>query len=142
MTAEAEHPQFKIAALVFIEQAGKILLVKQRKAPGYWSLPGGLMEAGEDPVQAAVREVLEETGLQVAVTRLVGVYTLPGENAVAFTFVGQQTGGSLVTSTDETCDCRYFDPQALPDPVRAHLAQRAADFVSGQPHAFIRRQPA
>jgi mutator protein MutT len=60
----------KVAVGVFVERCGEVLLVRRAVEPEYgrWSLPGGYLDAGEDPIQAAERECREETGLNVQVT--------------------------------------------------------------------------
>lgn len=65
----------KVAAAVLIEQDGRVLLVRRVNEPfrGRWTLPAGFVDAGEDPAQAAARECLEETGLQVRITRVLDV---------------------------------------------------------------------
>ncbi len=65
----------KVAAAVLVEQEGSVLLVRRAMEPerGRWTLPAGFVDAGEDPARAAERECLEETGLTVAVKRLVDV---------------------------------------------------------------------
>ena len=62
----------KVAAAVLIEQDGQVLLVRRVGEPfrGFWTLPAGFINSGEDPAEAAARECLEETGLSVRVTRL------------------------------------------------------------------------
>ena len=69
-------------AVVTDEQA-RILLIKRRDND-LWALPGGGMDLGESIVETAVREVKEETGLDIAVTGLVGVYTNP-RHVIAYT---------------------------------------------------------
>jgi 8-oxo-dGTP diphosphatase len=66
------------------DAAGRLLLIQRGHDPhrGQWSLPGGRIEAGESPEQAVVREVHEETGLQVVPGRLVGRVTIPGDGVV------------------------------------------------------------
>jgi ADP-ribose pyrophosphatase YjhB (NUDIX family) len=65
----------KVAAAVLIERDGRILLVRRVNEPyrGFWTLPAGFVDAGEDPARAAERECLEETGLSVRVTRVLDV---------------------------------------------------------------------
>ncbi len=62
--------------------SGEIVLIKRKYEPfkGYWALPGGMLEIGETVEQAAIREVREETGLDVSITRLVGVYSEPNRD--------------------------------------------------------------
>ncbi|MER7555646.1 NUDIX domain-containing protein [Nocardioides sp. NPDC126508] len=64
------------AAAAFVERDGKILLI-QRSDNGKWSMPGGTMEAGESLTACVVRETLEETGIHIQCTGLVGVFTDP-----------------------------------------------------------------
>ena len=89
------QPRHLIVVLVFIRQGDSILLVKQNYGQQYWSLPGGAVELGESLEQAAIREVHEETGLEAHITRVVGLYSKPAENALAVTFEGQVVGGEL-----------------------------------------------
>ena len=65
----------KVAAAVLIEQAGQVLLVRRINEPfrGFWTLPAGFINGGEDPAEAAVRECLEETGLNVRVRRVLEI---------------------------------------------------------------------
>lgn len=64
----------RVAAYAVIERRGKILLTHWRRGHLHgWTLPGGGLESGEDPRDAVVREVLEETGLEARVGKLIGV---------------------------------------------------------------------
>lgn len=69
----------KVAAAVLIEQEGRVLLVRRVNEPfrGLWTLPAGFINGGEDPAEAAARECLEETGLNVRVTRVLDI--IPGK---------------------------------------------------------------
>ena len=102
---------------------GRVLL-QQRSDGGQWGLPGGSVEIGESVTEATVREVHEETGLRVAVGRLVGVYSEPQlqvvryPNGIVWHYVNicfecAVRGGEL-TTCDETLDLRYFGFQRLP----------------------------
>ena len=67
--------EHKVAAGVLVEHEGKVLLVRRRLNPrqGLWTFPAGFVDFDEDPVEAAVRECREETGLEVEVTGLLDV---------------------------------------------------------------------
>jgi 8-oxo-dGTP diphosphatase len=69
----------KVAAAVLIEQDGRVLLVRRANEPfrGLWTLPAGFINGGEDPTEAAARECLEETGLNVRVIRVLDI--IPGK---------------------------------------------------------------
>ena len=108
------------SAAIFDEQ-GRILLTR-RADNGQWCLPGGRLESGESVAEACEREVVEETGLTVRVTRLVGVYSHPDQlvvypdgnkaHIVALHFEAKLIGGELGLS-DETTDYGYFTVQEL-----------------------------
>jgi len=108
------------SAAIFDEQ-GRILLTR-RADTGQWCLPGGRLESGESVTEACEREVLEETGLTVRVTRLVGVYSHPNQlvvypdgnkaHIVALHFEAEVVGGELGLS-NETTDYGYFTVQEL-----------------------------
>jgi ADP-ribose pyrophosphatase YjhB (NUDIX family) len=65
----------KVAVVVVVLQQGEVLLARRVNDPfrGDWTLPGGFVDAGEDPARAAERECLEETGMTVQVQRLLDV---------------------------------------------------------------------
>jgi ADP-ribose pyrophosphatase YjhB (NUDIX family) len=104
-----------------LDDQGRILLTR-RADNGQWCLPGGRMESGESAAEACEREVFEETGLQVRVKRLVGVYSHPDQlvvypdgnkaHIVALHFEAEIRGGELGLS-NETTDFGYFTLQEL-----------------------------
>ena len=70
--------------MVWRDGSGSALLLMQRSDNGAWGLPGGYVEIGESVVEAAAREVVEETGVRVEVERLVGVYSDPRVQVIAY----------------------------------------------------------
>ena len=134
-----ELPRHVIAVFVFIRQGDAILLVRQSYGKRYWSLPGGVVEAGESLDQAAIREVKEETGLDIEIRRVVGLYSKLDEEALAITLEGVVVGGML-SPDHEISECGYFDCDHLPEPVREHFRQRLRDYFNDQPSAYIRNQ--
>jgi len=129
----------EIVVLVFIRDFDKLLLVRQNYGDEYWSLPGGMVEPGESLTAATIREVKEETGLDISKMRMVGIYSKPQEDAVAITLEGQVQGGDL-RADNEILECRYFPAENLPDHVRDHFQQRAADYLANRESAFMRIQ--
>ena len=135
------------SALIFDQGREKVLLTR-RADNGLWCLPGGGMDPGESAEETCVRETLEETGLNVRVTKLVGVYTSPnitiqyaGGNRtqpVIFSFEAEIVGGELGLS-DETTAFGYFPVDQL-DAIDlwAHHRQRIQDAVDNQQAAFFR----
>ena len=108
----------KVAAAVLVEKEGQVLLVRRANDPlrGLWTLPAGFVDAGEDPAQAAERECLEETGLQVRVTGLLDVlYGLEhprGAHIIIF-YRAEIQGGDLHAS-DDVDRANFFPREALP----------------------------
>ena len=135
------------AAAVFDATGERILLVR-RADSGRWCVPGGYMDPGEGVAEACAREVWEETGLHVRVTRLIGVYTNPhillaypdGNRwqIVALFFAAERVGGDLRPS-DETTDVGYFTlAEAKQIDIHDFSRLRIEDAFAGQVAAFVR----
>ena len=129
---------FRIAVSALIFEEGRVLLAHRRDID-WWNLPGGGMEVGETVDEALRREVAEETGLEVEVEQLVGVYSKPQKQEIVLTFRCHITGGTL-TATEETRECRYFAPDALPTNTLPKHRQRIEDALLHQQNAVIRAQ--
>lgn len=118
-----------------LDNEGKLLLTKRQDFP-IWCLPDGAVEPGESLVEAAVREAREETGLEIEVTRLVGIYSRPhwqeGNHTVLF--AAQVTGGLLRVDGKETVEAGFYAPTALPRPLFAwHYSHIADTFQQSEP---------
>lgn len=127
---------------VIIDERGRPLLLLRRDIP-LWVIPGGVVEAGELPTTAVVREVEEETGLKTMAVRLVGLYhVLPNEHLV-FVFRCLIRGGT-VTLSPEAQQIDYYDTRRLPTPLspihRERLA-RAVTHSGGRPYWGRQRSP-
>jgi 8-oxo-dGTP diphosphatase len=101
------NPSPRLAADIIIEfPDGEIVLVKRGIEPfkGRWAIPGGGVEIGETVEQAAVREAKEETGLDVKLTGIVGVYSEPGRDprghTVSIVYQAVPVGGEMKADTD------------------------------------------
>lgn len=141
------RPLFTLGAFAVIFNDARQVLLCHRRDMDAWNLPGGGMEPGELPDECVIREVREETGLEVTVERLVGVYGKPGRSELVFCFVCRITGGVLC-ETDESDASGYFSPDNLPPNTLYKHAERIWDSASGldgggaPPAAVFRRQPA
>ncbi|MFW9889485.1 MAG: NUDIX domain-containing protein [Candidatus Thorarchaeota archaeon] len=91
---------------VAVIDGNNLLLVKRGKNPfkDRWALPGGFVEYGETVENTAVREVLEETGVQITLEAILGVYSDPKRDPRGHTlttvFIGRRTGGEPVGGDD------------------------------------------
>jgi ADP-ribose pyrophosphatase YjhB (NUDIX family) len=110
------------ANVVVVNDAGEILLIR-RADNDNWALPGGAMDLGESLPDAAVRETLEETGIRVELTGLVGIYTDPrhvilytsnGEARQEFSvvFTARPVGGQP-TPSDESREVHWVAPDSI-----------------------------
>ncbi len=101
--------------------AGRILLAR-RSDNGRWSLPAGIIDPGEQPADAVLREVFEETGVHAEIERLGGVATHPvvypnGDECEYLNvwFRCRAVGGAPRADGDESLEVGWFAPDALPD---------------------------
>lgn len=124
-----------ISVSVAVIKDNQILLI-QREDFEVWGLPSGEVEDGESLAQAAIREVKEETGFAVRLTRLVGLYTKPqwagtSMNATCVLFAAEIIGGELTTSTDETLNAGFFSIDALPNNIIWWAKRQISDTLTG-----------
>lgn len=135
------------SAAIF-DPTGEKLLLTRRSDNGRWCLPGGAMDPGERAAEACAREVWEETGLQVEVTRLIGVYSSPDViveyadgnrfQVLALHFEAQVTGGELGLSS-ETTQVGFFTLQEMEGmDVMENHRERIHDTFARLPEARIR----
>lgn len=107
------------AVAVILQKQSQVLLVKRKFAPraGEWSLPAGFIEWGEGPEQTAIRELQEETGLDIAVQSIYGVYPgqeRPDHEILLVVYRGEILGGNLQPG-DDALEARWFDLAQLPE---------------------------
>jgi len=128
------------AGVCLTNDSGEILLQKRSGNHNIWGVPGGALEIGESIEAAAIREVKEETGLDVKVDYLVGVYSkylheLPNGDkfqAICYFFKGTVVGGDLCIDNVETYDLRYFSQEKLPPLFVQQHADAIKDFYDGK----------
>lgn len=129
-----------IGAIVAVLQVNSVLLTLRQDFP-IWCLPGGTVDHGETVAETAVREVLEETGLEVRLTRLVGIYSRPqsiqgGGHEVLFT--GEPVRGVVWPDGKETLKVEWFKIDCLPDQLAGLHRTLLKDVVTEGP-AVARR---
>jgi ADP-ribose pyrophosphatase YjhB (NUDIX family) len=134
------------ASAIVVDDAGRILL-QRRTDNALWSIPGGAMEVGESIAETVVREVKEETGLDVAPERLVGIYSNPrhvveyadGEVRQQFSvcFACRLVGGQPATS-HESSEVGFFTPAEVEAmPVHESIRLRIRHYLERRPEPVI-----
>ncbi|HOX96778.1 MAG TPA: NUDIX domain-containing protein [bacterium] len=131
---------FTIGVFALIKDEQNRVLLALRTDRNWWNLPGGSLEAGEAPWEGVVREVREETGLDVSVQRLLGVYSKIDKNDLVLSFECQVLGGEL-TLNDEAADLKYFAVNELPEKLYRNHRERIEDyFLNNNQQIFFKRQ--
>ncbi|MBW2023426.1 MAG: NUDIX hydrolase [Deltaproteobacteria bacterium] len=105
----------KVVACAIVEMDWGVVLVRRSIEPqkGKWVMPGGYVDRGEQVPAAAVRETMEECGLSVSLTKLLGVYSYPGKIQVVIVYLARPVGGKLF-SGEETSEAKVFATDQIP----------------------------
>ena len=131
---------------VVVDDHGHVLL-QRRADSGNWALPGGTMDIGETLSQCVIREVKEETGLDIDITGLLGIYTDP-QHVIAYadgevrqefnvTYLGRVVGGTIAVS-DESTDVRFIHPADLDDiPIHDTVRLRLHHHAEHRDHPYL-----
>lgn len=139
----ADVTQIRVGAGVVVRDAQGRVLLERRSDCGVWGLLGGRIERGESVEQAAVREVKEESGLDVRITRLLGVYSDPREGRiVAYSesdiiqlvdvVVEAEVLGGELTRSAESEELRFFALDELPAQIVPPARQALQDCAHGR----------
>ncbi|RJQ39255.1 MAG: NUDIX domain-containing protein [Nitrospiraceae bacterium] len=135
-------------AIVIFNKDHEVLLQK-RTDVNLWGIPSGHVEPGETVKNAAIREVFEETGLQVEILRLIGVYSDPSSQVFQYPdgrvthfitccFQAEVVGGELTLTSTETLDLQYFPCNRLPEDILKMHPLWLADALTPTKQSFIR----
>ncbi|UOE96384.1 NUDIX domain-containing protein [Alkalihalobacillus sp. LMS39] len=136
-----------VAVIIFNEQ--KQVLLQKRKDVGLWGIPSGHIEIGETVEQAAIREVKEETNVDITIKKLIGVYSDPdsqrfeypsGEvvHFITSCFLAEISGGHLCCNEEESLEIKFFDVDDLPNNLLKMHPQWLKDALAQRELAFIR----
>lgn len=127
-----------VSALIF---DGERVLLAHRRAIDWWNLPGGAIDPGETIDEGLRREVREETGLEIEVGQLVGVYSKPRKQEIVLSFRCHVIGGELNAIGDDDIDeSRYFATDDLPTNTLPKHRERVMDALLNQERAILRAQ--
>lgn len=129
-----------VTTYAFVADAeGRFLALRRAHPPcaGEWDLPGGFIEGGEPPADSILREIREETGLEVALLGVIGAYSSvygdTGRHTVDIAFLAraQQTDNMLLS--DEKSEAGWFGLDEFPDPAFAGERAGLADLKASRP---------
>jgi ADP-ribose pyrophosphatase YjhB (NUDIX family) len=131
-------PKLAVAVATF-NNTGEVLMVRRNEE--FWTLPGGYADVGLDPIENAKKEVREETGLEVEIVSLIGVYDsnisefpIIGRQAYTLMFYAKLLSGIIKADPVETRGASFFDPKYLPKtpPATYRQVERALRFHLGE----------
>jgi 8-oxo-dGTP diphosphatase len=135
-----EHSKPCVGVLVL--EGDKVLLVRRAIEPfkGFWDIPGGFLEKGEHPVQGAVRELREETGLEIKPVEILGifmdVYGPEQESTLNICYVGRVKSGEPKAGSD-AMDMRWLQVESLPCDIAFRWAKEALDLLKRRFNSLI-----
>jgi 8-oxo-dGTP pyrophosphatase MutT (NUDIX family) len=136
-TADGGRPLHSVSVIgVITDGSGRVLLLR-RADNGAWEPPGGVLELGERIVDGLLREVREETGLDVAADRLTGVYKSMSHAVVEMVFSCRVVGGTLTTS-EESVEFVWATPRLVAELTTEAFNARVVDAVSAEGAPKIR----
>jgi len=144
-----------VVAAVIEDPAGRVLLCQQSQGHRMWGLPGGRIRPGESPIHAAVRDIREETGTDIDLVDLVGLYTLTGTttaagataqspfdpsangagqlpDVVVHVFRARLTGEATLNAPGRICRLGWYDAGSMPEPVTASARWAVVDARAGR----------
>lgn len=132
-------PQFTIGVFGIIFDEQKRVLLCHRCDYDLWNLPGGTMENNESPWDGLKREVKEETGLEIEISKLTGIYSKPDKNEVVFSFICKKIGGKIELN-DEADRIEFFEIDKIPPNTSLKQVERIKDAITNDEKAIFKIQ--
>ncbi|KGR91729.1 DNA mismatch repair protein MutT [Ureibacillus massiliensis 4400831 = CIP 108448 = CCUG 49529] len=135
-------------AVIILNEKNQVLLQK-RSDVQLWGIPSGHIEVGETVSEAAIREVKEETDLDIRIKKLIGVYSDPTSQVFEYPngqvvhfittcFLAEMIGGELKCNSNESLDIKFFSEENLPSDLLKMHPRWLKDALSNKEWAFIR----
>ena len=115
------------------------VLLCHRSDYNLWNLPGGGLKKGETPWDCIIRETKEETGLDVEISHLMGIYSKPHKNKIVFMFVCNAISGSL-TLNKEARDLKYFALNHIPKNTVPKQVERLSHYFKNKEKVYLKKQ--
>ena len=132
MTREYRNPSPTVDLVIYDPELG-VLLIERANIPHGFALPGGFVDLGESVEEAAVREAREETGLDVELTGLLGVYSRPDRDprghTVSTVFIGRAKDPAMLRAGDDAGHAAFYPLTALPGGIVFDHAEILHDFT-------------
>lgn len=133
------HLTSAVAAII-TDPSGRVLLCQQSQGHRFWGLPGGRIRPGESQMQATVRDIRQETGMETEIIDLVGIYQLTGDgcgtdlpDVLVHVFRARaEAGDATVNAPGRICRLSWQDPSVLPRPMTATTRIALADALAGR----------
>lgn len=133
-TWKRRNPLLTVDLIIEVDKGKKIVLIKRKNPPYGWALPGGFVEYGETVEEAALREAMEETGLEVELKRQFHTYSDPSRDPrghmVSVVLIG--VGRGNLRGGDDACEARAFDLSDLPQDIVFDHAKIIQDYIEGR----------
>lgn len=130
---------FSCGVFAFIFEGKNKILLCHRRDYDLWNLPGGRLEEGESPWEGVIRETKEETGFDVIVKRLSGIYYKPEQNEIVFCFICEIVGGNIQVN-DEADTIEYFLMDAIPKNTIPKHIERIKDILDNPEQIIMKIQ--
>jgi len=131
--------EFTIGAFGLITNEKDEILLVHRNDYDLWNLPGGAMESGESPWSAVIREVKEETGFDVEIMGMQGIYSKTGEDDLVFSFSCEIIGGEK-TLNEEASAIEFFAIEDIPINTSPKQVERIKDYYEDKASFIMKEQ--
>ena len=132
MKEKPENPLLTVDAIIEIN--GGVILIRRKNPPPGWALPGGFVDYGETLEEAVIREMKEETCLDIDLIRQFHTYSDPGRDprhhTVSTVFIATASGAPA--AADDAADIGIFTKETLPEEIAFDHRQILEDYFSGK----------